>query len=127
MRKKELNIRYSFSMWHRYGEIWIENLDGLQELEEIVIELYLSHLKMIQSQDSPSCIAINLKDTQITDRIAQTIVMGLHDAGHHIHQVAFVGVSIKMQPLIINYLRKYRVFFACRFFRQFPAAKNWLM
>ncbi len=127
MKKRELNIRYSFSMWHRYGEIWIENLDGLQEFEEVVIDIYLSHLKMIQSKDSPSSIAINLKGTLITDDIAKTIVLGLHDAGDHISQVAFVGVSLKMQPLITRYLRKYKVFFACRFFQQFPAAKNWLM
>jgi hypothetical protein len=127
MKKKELDIRSSFSMWHRYGEIWIENLDGMQEFEELVIDTYLSHLKMIQSKESPSCIAINLLDTQITDDIAKTIVTGLHEAGENIQQVAFVGVAKELQPLIIRYLKKYRVFFACRFFHQFPKAKNWLM
>jgi hypothetical protein len=99
----------------------------MQEHENLVIETYLSHLKWIQSEESPHCIAINLKDTQITESIAKTIVIGLHEAGENIHQVAFVGVSKELQPLINRYIKKYKVFFACRFFHQFPAAKNWLM
>jgi hypothetical protein len=127
MKKEELNIRYSFSMWHRYGEIWIENLDGIYEFEEVVLETYQSHLTVLQSEYSPNCIAINLKDTLITDKIAKTIVAGLYQAGENIHKVAFVGVAKELQPLLIHYLRKYRVFFACRFFYQFKMAKNWLM
>lgn len=127
MKKERLNIRSSFSMWHRYGEIWIENLDCMYELEDLVIRTYLSHLKTIQSEESPSCIAINLENTQITEDIAKTIVVGLHEAGENIRQVAFVGVSKELQPLFVHYVRKYKVFFACRFFKQFHEAKNWLM
>jgi hypothetical protein len=126
-KKEEVSIRNSFSMWHRNGEIWVENLDGIYEFEEIVLETYRSHLTVLQSGNSPNCIAINLKNTLITDKIAETIVTGLNQAGDRIHKVAFIGVAKELQPLMIYYLRKYRVFFACRFFHQFKTTKNWLM
>ena len=127
MKREDINIRYSFSMWHRYGEIWVENLDGMYEYEEVVLATYQSHLRIIQSKETPTCIAINLKGTKVTEQIAKRIVAGLHEAGENVHKVAFVGVTKELQPLIVRYLKKHQVFFACRFFYEFKVAKNWLM
>jgi hypothetical protein len=127
VKREDLIIRESFIASHNNGAIWAVNLDALYDFEDIAINKFLEDLKEIKRPSTPSALAINLKETAVTKRVAEAITDGLVQAGTGVRKVVFVGLE-KESVRIMNHVMKNRdIGFACKYFSDFMEAKDWLI
>lgn len=129
MLKEDLIVRKSFAIAHNNGCIWIENLDSLYDFSDVVESKFLDDMKIIKKPSSPSSIAINLNQTQITKDIGSLIVENLIDASFtgSIRKVSFVGIDRKSLKIMKKIFCNYNVKFEYNFFNDFVKAKDWLI
>lgn len=129
MLKEDLIVRKSFAIAHNNGCIWIENLDSLYNFTDVVESKFLDDMKIIKKPSSPSAIAINLNQTQITKVIGRLIIENLIDASFigSVRKVSFVGIDRKSLKIIKKIFCNYKVKFEYSFFDDFAKAKDWLI
>lgn len=125
--KENLIIRDSFKLPFSGGEIWGEELDGLNIYTDIVIEKFLKDMDTIRKPSSPGLIAIHLNETLVEARLAEIITAELVKAKQAVHKVVFVGMDRKAQKLMKSILEKGNAAFAYSFYRDYEKAKEWLI
>ncbi|MBR4622392.1 MAG: hypothetical protein IKO44_02515 [Ruminococcus sp.] len=83
----------SFELNYNGGTIWCEHLDGMGAYENEVIKKFLGDKPSFSRPSVSSSMIVNLDKTEMTDRIAETIVSALTDSKKKIRKIAFVGVD----------------------------------
>ena len=113
----------SFELAYHGGQIWCEHLDGMGMYEEEVLTKFLKDEKTFSRPSVSSFMIMNLDQTVITERIADTIVQVVLNCDKQFGKIAFVGVSsrwkmqfgcIKQKGILIH------------FFADYEKAKEWL-
>lgn len=127
MDKQERKVRSSFLLEHRGTQLWVENLNDLNEEGEIAVEIFLKDQKSMRMLQKPEHIVINLENTIIHPQIARLICWELKLTEELISKVAFVSTDAETMKSLTWYLTRYHVFFAFRFFTRFKVAKEWLV
>ena len=125
--KDSLIIRKSFKLPYSSGEIWGEELDGLNMYTDIVIDKFLSDMVTIRMPSSPGLIAIHLKSTLVNEQLADIIVTELGGVKRPLQQVVFVGLDRAAQKLVKAKLDKVGAAFTYNFINDYEKAKEWLV
>lgn len=125
--RDKLVIRESFKLAFSGGEIWGEELDGLNVYTDIVIEKFLKDMETIRKPSSPGLIAIHLNETLVEAVLASIIVTELVKAKQAVHKVVYVGLDRTAQKLISSMLEKELITFAYSFYSDYEKAKEWLV
>lgn len=125
--RDELIVRPSFKMAFGGGEIWFEQLDALYDFTELVMDKFRSDVPVFSRPSMPSVIAVNLKETLVTDELAELMARSFSEAGRSVTRVAFVGVDGDGRGIIKKYLRKYPAQYAYKLMSDFEKSKEWLV
>jgi len=126
--KENIVIRESFKLAFAGGEIWCEELDGLNVYTDVVIEKFLKDMITISRPSSPGLIAIHLNETLVEECLINVIVTELAKAKQAIHKVVFVGLKHTAQKRMKANLEKAQsVSFAYSFYSDYEKAKEWLV
>lgn len=125
--KDSLIIRKSFKLPYSSGEIWGEELDGLNMYTDIVIDKFLSDMVTIRMPSSPGLIAIHLKSTLVNEQLADIIVTELGGVKRPLQKVVFVGLDRAAQKLVKAKLDKVGAAFTYNFINDYEKAKEWLV
>lgn len=125
--KENLIIRRSFKLAFSGGEIWGEELDGLNVYTDIVLDKFLKDMETIRKPSSPGLIAIHLNETLVEEALAKVIVTELIEAKQSIRKVAFVGLNHNAQKITKSILKKESPSFAYSFYSDYEKAKEWLV
>jgi hypothetical protein len=125
--KENLIIRESFKLPFSGGDIWGEELDGLNIHTDIVIQKFLKDMAIIRKPSSPGLIAIHLNQTLVNQYLADVIVTELAKANHSIFKVVFVGLSHSAKKLVKTLLKEKNVLFVYDFYNDYEKAKEWLV
>lgn len=113
----------SFELYYNGGTIWCEHLDGMGSYEDEVIAKFLEDKKAFLRPSVSAFMIINLDKTDITDRIAETIVTAVSESDKPFRKIAFVGVkAIRRRQLSVIKLKGIVV----GFFDDYEKAKEWL-
>ena len=125
--KENLIIRNSFKLPFSGGEIWSEELDGLNIYTDIVIDKFLGDMVTIRKPSSPGLIAIHLNETLVEESQVNIIVTELKKAENSIQKVVFVGFNRTSQKLMNSSIEIEGVSFAYAFINDYEKAKEWLV
>ncbi|GKX65931.1 hypothetical protein [Inconstantimicrobium mannanitabidum] len=125
--KENLIIRNSFKLPFLGGEIWSEELDGLNIYTDVVIDKFLRDMVTIRKPSSPTLIAIHLNETLVEERLVNIIVTELKKADNSIQKVVFVGLNRTSQKLMKSSIEIVGVSFAYAFSNDYENAKEWLV
>lgn len=125
--KENLIIRNSFKLPFSGGEIWGEELDGLNIYTDVVIDKFLRDMVTIRKTSSPGLIAIHLNETLVKEILVNIIVTELRKAGNSIQKVVFVGLNRTSQKLMKSSIEVVCVSFAYAFINDYEKAKEWLI
>ena len=127
MEKRELAgfEKKSFCMSFAGGEIWIEHLDGLYEHTELALQKFEMDYEKLSRPSSPSVLAINLDETNITETLIASITEALLTSKKRLRRVAFVGVGRIPRKIFQKKLAEATFLFA--FDNDFEHAKRWLV
>lgn len=125
--KENLIIRNSFKLPFSGGEIWGEELDGLNIYTDVVIDKFLRDMVTIRKPSSPGLIAIHLNETLVEESLVNIIVTELKKAENSIQKVVFVGLNRTSQKLMKSSIEIVGVSFAYAFINDFEKAKEWLV
>lgn len=115
----------SFRLFFAGGEIWIEHLDGIFNYTDLAIKKFENDYLEFKRPSFPSLIAINLDETEVSERLIHVIAEKLLCGEKHFRKVVFVGTNRKtkfeLEYLFIN------APFAYHFINDFEIAKEWLL
>lgn len=114
----------SFSLPFAGGEIWFEHIDGLYQFEELALEKLKSDTASIVRPSAPSCIAIMVDETNISEIVAEALCDILLNKGKRFMKAAFVGADRGSSRMIRKMLAERD--FALEFFGDTEKAKEWL-
>ena len=123
--KENLIIRNSFKLPFSGGEIWGEELDGLNIYTDVVIDKFLRDMVTIRKPSSTGLIAIHLNETLVEERLINIIVTELKKAENSIQKVVFVGLTSTSKNLMKSSIAG--ASFAYAFINDFEKAKEWLV
>lgn len=115
----------SFSLFFGGGEIWFEHLDGLFQFETLVLEKLEADRERFERPSMPSLLCVNLEETEITERIVQTICEILTDGRKRYTRVCFVGSDRKSKKAFKKKLAGRGM--AVNVIDDFERAKEWLV
>lgn len=125
--KENLIIRNSFKLPFSGGEIWAEELDGLNIYTDVVIDKFLRDMVTIRKPSSPGFIAIHLNETLVEESLVNIIVTELKKAENSILKVVFVGLNRTSQKLMKSSIEIVAVSFVYAFINDYEKAKEWLV
>lgn len=125
--KENLIIRNSFKLPFSGGEIWGEELDGLNIYTDVVIDKFLRDMVTIRKPSSPGLIAIHLNETLVEASLVNIIVTELKKADNSIQKVVFVGLNRTSQKLMKSSIELVGVSFAYAFINDYEKSKEWLV
>ena len=98
--EKSMNIirqdgikKKSFELNNNGGQIWCEHLDGMGAYKDEVIAIFLGDVTSFSRPSVSSFMIIDLDETDITEKIAKTIVTEITEAKKIFRKIAFVGVD----------------------------------
>ncbi|MCR5104916.1 MAG: hypothetical protein K6B68_10760 [Eubacterium sp.] len=114
----------SFELPYNGGKIWCEHLDGMGAYEDEVIMKFVEDVKMFSRPSISSYIIINLDNTDITDRIVETIIFNIMGMEKPIRKIAFVGVA-KIWHKSFNIITEKGT--VITFLSDYEEAKEWLL
>lgn len=127
IEKQDLIIRESMKLAFAGGELWGEELDSLSIHTDIVKEKFLRDMAVIRRPSSPSLIAVHLKDTLVTQQLAELIVSELSQASRFIRKLAFVGLDRDAKRLVMRLMKQHPHNFAVNYMVDYEKAKEWLV
>ena len=113
----------SFELNYNGGTIWCEHLDGMGTSEDEVIAKLGEDKKLFSRPSVSSFMIINLDETDITEKIAETIVTAITETDKIFRKIAFVGVDKCWQKSFVKINRKG---IAVKFLSDYEKAKEWL-
>ena len=113
----------SFELNYNGGQIWCEHLDGMGAYEDDVIAKFLGDVKAFSKPSVSSFMIINLDETDITEKIAETIVTAITETDKIFRKIAFVGVD-KCWQKSFNRIKEKDI--AVKFFSDYEKAKEWM-
>ena len=113
----------SFELNYNGGQIWCKHLDGMGAYEDDVIAKFLGDVKAFSKPSVSSFMIINLDETDITEKIAETIVTAITETDKIFRKIAFVGVDKCWQKSFVKINRKG---IAVKFLSDYEKAKEWL-
>ncbi|MGN0674665.1 MAG: hypothetical protein ACI4KG_02855 [Oscillospiraceae bacterium] len=114
----------SFSMYFGGSEIWFEHLDGIYSYTDIAVEKLENDYLTFKRPSMPSLIAINLDETEASDKLISAIAEKLMNGGKRFTRVVFVGTDRAAKRKIKSALAQ--AAFALDFINDFEKAKEWL-
>ncbi len=113
----------SFELSYNGGTIWCEHLDSMGEYEDEVIAKFTADIKSFSRPSVSSFMIIDLDETDITERIAETIINGISDTAKVFRKIAFVGVD-RCWHRVFRSIEKKGIVVA--FISDYEKAKEWL-
>ena len=116
-------FKKSFTLYYNGGEIWIEHLDAISN-ESDLKQKFIQDMLQIKRPSTSSFIAINLDESDVTDKTLKFILDELCSI-NKIVKVAFVGLDSVMKRYVR--LQKVRLNFVINFIDDFEKAKHWLL
>lgn len=125
--KENLIIRNSFKLPFSSGEIWSEELDGLNIYTDVVIDKFLKDMVTIRRPSSSGLIAIHLNETLVEESLVNTIVTELKKEENSIQKVVFVGLNRTSEKLMKYSIEITGVSFSYAFINDYEKAKEWLV
>lgn len=125
--KENLIIRNSFKLPFLGGEIWGEELDGLNIYTDVVIDKFLRDMITIRKPCSTGLIAIHLNETLVEESLINIIVTELKKAENSVQKVVFVGLNSTSKKLMKFSIKIADVSFAYTFINDYEKAKEWLV
>ena len=114
----------SFELNYNGGTIWCEHLDGMGTYEDEVLRKFQNDKASFSRPSVSSSMIINLDKTEITEKIAETIVNELSESKKLFRKIAFVGVDKRRQKKF-NRLREKGC--VIKFLTDYEKAKEWVI
>ena len=129
VKKENLIVRESMSLFFGGGEIWFEQLDALSIHKDVILDKFLKDMETIKRPSSPAFIGINLDESIVDKEIADTIISNLAQANPFVRKVAFVGLDSKGVKLIKQAIDNNHtpIGFVFTFINDYERAKEWLV
>lgn len=125
--QEKLIIRDSFKLPFSGGEIWSEELDGLNIYTDLVIEKFLKDMTIIKKPSSPGLIAVHLNETLVEGNLIDITITEFIKAKQAVNKVAFIGLDNFAKKLMKSKLEKENVLFSYSFHKDYEKAKEWLI
>ncbi len=114
----------SFELNYNGGQIWCEHLDGMGTYEDEVVKKFNEDVRSFIRPSVSSFMIINLDETVVTERIAETIISNILETKKLIRKIAFVGVDKRWQGKFGSVWKKGIV---VTFLDDYEKAKEWLL
>ncbi|MCL6604589.1 MAG: hypothetical protein K6T94_17130 [Paenibacillus sp.] len=122
------DLRPSFSLPHKGGEVWISCLDNLGNDIELIKNKITKNEEAIIHPHKRLRVLYHLDGTEINDRVVKIIGENIIRMSMNIYKLAIVGVSKKGERKINNELSKSKsIKLRPKYFSSMDNAKVWLV
>ncbi|UNK20713.1 hypothetical protein MNQ98_12155 [Paenibacillus sp. N3/727] len=128
-KRKTPDLRQSFLLSHRGGEIWISCIDNLDDDYSLIKEKVLRTEQLISTPTHSSYVLYHLDGTDITFETAELIIDSLIRSQKFVSKLALVGVTRKGKANINKYVKSTGTDFkiTSKYFSSMDIAKDWLV
>lgn len=123
------DLRKSFILAHGGGEMWVANIDNLEDNTDLIVaKIREDHHQLISCHVMSHNVLYHLKDTHITEEIANIMMECFSDSAKQIKKLAFVGVDRHGRKILDKKLREcinFKIIY--KYFFSIDEAKDWLV
>ncbi|KGE16810.1 hypothetical protein [Paenibacillus wynnii] len=122
------DLRPSFLLPHKGGEVWVSCLDNLGSDIELIMNKISKNEEAIIHPNKRSRVLYHLDGTEINDRIVEIIGENIIRMRMNIYKLAIVGVSKKGERKINKeLLKRNSIKLRPKYFLSMDNAKDWLV